>query len=310
MLSARCLILPKWQHGGMSTLLAIRDLVLRHAGRPTPAGLVLHRSDHTTEPMPSQSAPVFALVAQGAKHAAVGDCAFSYAAGQFVVSSVELPVIAHVSRATPAEPYLVVGLHLRPPLVAKLLLDAPPANRGEPARGFAVSTAGEELLDAVLRLMRLIDRPDDQRVLWAGVEREIVWRLLTGPQGGTVRQIGLGDTNVAQIGRAIHWIREHHADQFRIEDVARVAAMSVTSLHRHFRAITTMTPLQFQKLIRLHEARSRLLAEPGDVAAVGFAVGYESASQFSREYRRLFGLPPGRHAAHLAETADAQPAPV
>nr|WP_221378886.1 AraC family transcriptional regulator [Actinoplanes polyasparticus] len=292
----------------MSALARIRELVDRHAGRPAPAGLVLHRSDHPTEPMPSQSAPVFALVAQGAKNAAVGERAFSYGAGQFVVSSVELPVIAHVSRATPAEPYLVFGLHLRPPLVAELMLEAPSATRREPAPGFAVSTAGEELLDAVLRLLRLLDRPDDQRVLWAGLEREVVWRLLTSPQGGTVRQIGLGDPNVAQIGRAIHWIREHHADLFRVEDVARVAGMSVTSLHRHFRTVTTMTPLQFQKLIRLHEARSRLLAEPGDVAAVGFAVGYESASQFSREYRRLFGLPPGRHAARLAETGDSRPA--
>jgi AraC-like DNA-binding protein len=221
-----------------------------------------------------------------------------------------LPVIAHVSRATPHEPYLVLGLHLRPPLVAELLLDTRPAPRGHPAPGFAVSTAGEELLDAALRLLRLLDHPDDQRVLWAGVEREVIWRLLTSPQGGTVRQIGLGDTNVAQIGRAIHWIREHHADLFRIEDVARAAGMSVTSLHRHLRAITTMTPLQFQKMVRLHAARSRLLAEPGDVAAVGFAVGYESASQFSREYRRLFGLPPGRHAARLTASGDIQPAGV
>ena len=294
----------------MSALPEIRDLVLRHVGRATPDGLVLHRSEHPTEPMPSQSTPIFALVAQGAKHAAVGERAFSYGAGQFVVSSVELPVIAHVSRATPAEPYLVLGLRLRPPLVAELLLEAPPAGRGEPAPGFAVSTAGAELLDAVLRLLRLLDRPDDQRVLWASVEREIVWRLMTSPQGGTVRQIGLGETNVAQIGRAIRWIHEHHADLFRIEDVARVAGMSVTSLHRHFRAITTMTPLQFQKLIRLHEARNRLLAEPGDVAAVGFAVGYESASQFSREYRRLFGLPPGRHTARLAENGHRPPAEV
>jgi AraC-like DNA-binding protein len=121
-----------------------------------------------------------------------------------------------------------------------------------------------------------------------------------------VRQIGLGDSNVVQIGRAIRWIREHHADLFHIEDVARVAGMSVTSLHRHFRAITTMTPIQFQTVIRLHEARTRLLAEPGDVAAVGFAVGYESASQFSREYRRLFGLPPGRDAARLARASAAR----
>ncbi|MGV9215124.1 AraC family transcriptional regulator [Micromonospora sp. RB23] len=283
----------------MTALPEIRDLVLRHVGRPTPDGLVLLRSDSPTEPMPTQTAPVFALVAQGTKYAVLGDGVFSYGAGRFVVASMELPVISHISRASRAEPYLVLGLALRPPLIADLLLDAPPT-RGESAAGIAVSTADGDLLDAVVRLLRLLDRPDDQRVLWAGVEREVVWRLLTGEQGGTVRQIGVGDGNVVQIERAIRWIREHHADLFRVEDVARVAGMSVTSLHRHFRAITTMTPIQFQKLVRLQEARVRLLADPGDVAGVGYAVGYESASQFSREYRRLFGLPPGRDAARLA----------
>ncbi|WP_127500469.1 AraC family transcriptional regulator [Actinoplanes solisilvae] len=284
----------------MSALPEIRDLVLRHAGRPAPGGLVLHRSDVPTEPMPAQSEPVFALVVQGAKTAVVGETDFSYGAGEFLVAAVRLPVIAHVSRASAAEPYLVLGLPLSPTLIAELLLDAQPAMPSEPAPGIAVSPAGDDLLDAVVRLLRLLDRPGDQRALWAGLEREIVWRLLTGDQGGTVRQIGLADSNVAQIGRAIRWIREHHADLFRVEDVARVAGMSVTSLHRHFRAVTTMTPIQFQKTIRLHEARNRLLAAPGDVAAVGFAVGYESASQFSREYRRMFGLPPGRDAARLA----------
>ncbi|KAB1947553.1 AraC family transcriptional regulator [Micromonospora sp. ALFpr18c] len=180
-------------------------------------------------------------------------------------------------------------------------------NRTSTASRFALSG---ELLDAVVRLLRLLDRPDDQRVLWAGLERELVWRLLTGEQRGTVRQIGLADGNVVQIERAIRWIREHHADLFRVEDVARVAGMSVTSLHRHFRAVTTMTPIQFQKVVRLQQARARLLAEPGDVAAVGFAVGYESASQFSREYRRLFGLPPGQDAARLSRLDPAQLADV
>jgi hypothetical protein len=235
----------------VSALTEIRDLVLRHAGGPTPPGLVLFRSDFPTEPMPSQSVPVFALVAQGAKHAVVGESVFSYGAGQFVVAAVELPVIAHVSQASPAERYRVLGLSLRPPLIAELLLEAPPPAPGGPAPGIALSSATDELLDTVVRLLRLLDRPDDLRVLWAGVERELVWRLLTGEQRDTVRQIGLGDSNVVQIGRAIRWIREHHADLFRVEDVARVAGMSVTSLHRHFRAITTMTPIQFQKLIRL-----------------------------------------------------------
>nr|WP_296070691.1 AraC family transcriptional regulator [uncultured Actinoplanes sp.] len=284
----------------MNALSEIAGRIDRHVDRELPPGLVLRRSVSPTEPMPDQSRPIFALVAQGAKTAVLGGRVFGYGAGQFVVASLELPVIAHVSRATPREPYLVLGLELRPSLVAELLLDAPPRVRGDVPPSIAVSTAGDDLLDAVLRLLRLLDRPDDRRVLWAGVEREVVWRLLSGEQGGTVRQVGLGDSNTAQIGRAIRWIREHHADLFRIEDAARVAGMSVTSFHRHFRAITTMTPLQFQKVIRLQEARARLMAEPGDVAGVGFAVGYESASQFSREYRRYFGLPPGQDAARLA----------
>lgn len=260
--------------------------------------------------MPGQTTPVFVLVVQGAKHAVLGERVFTYGAGEFLVASMELPVIAHVSRASAAEPYLVMGLTLRPELIAELVLEAPLPAAGAPSPGVAVSSADDELLDVVVRLLRLLDRPDDQRVLWAGAERELVWRLLTGPQRGTVRQIGLGDGNVAQVGRAIRWIREHHADLFRVEDVARVAGMSVTSLHRHFRAVTTMTPIQFQKTIRLQVARSRLLAEPGDVAAIGFAVGYESASQFSREYRRLFGLPPGQDAARLARVDPARLADV
>ncbi|MEV4624269.1 AraC family transcriptional regulator [Asanoa sp. NPDC049573] len=260
--------------------------------------------------MPARSTAVFALVAQGAKRATLGTRLFSYSAGQFIVASMQLPVIAHVSEASPGEPYLVLGLALRPPLIAELVLDAPPQAPGGPAPGIAVSTAGDDLLDAVVRLLRLLDRPDDQRVFWAAMEREVVWRLLTGEQGGTVRQVGLGDSNVVHIERAIRWIQEHHADLFRVEDAARVAGMSRTSFHRHFRAVTTMTPIQFQKLVRLQEARARLLAAPGDVAAVGFAVGYESASQFSREYRRLFGMPPGQDAARLSRVSPARLADV
>ncbi|MEV4536709.1 AraC family transcriptional regulator [Asanoa sp. NPDC049518] len=284
--------------------------MLRHAGRPTPAGLVLHRCDTPTEPMPSQSAPVFALVAQGAKRATLGTKLFAYGAGQFIVASMELPVIAHVSEASPNAPYLVLGLTLRPQLIAGLLLDAPPPARGGPAPGVTVSTADDDLLDAVLRLMRLLDRPHDQRVFWAATEREVIWRLLTGEQGSTVRQVGHGDPNTVQIERAIRWIREHHADLFRVEDAARVAGMSPTSFHRHFRAVTMMTPIQFQKVIRLQEARARLISSSGNVAAVGFAVGYESASQFSREYRRLFGVPPGKDAARLSQLSSGQHAEV
>jgi AraC-like DNA-binding protein len=148
-------------------------------------------------------------------------------------------------------------------------------------------------------LVRLLDRPADLPVLAPMIEREILWRLITGEQGATVRQIGLADSSLAYVSRAIRWIREHYADALRVDDLARLAGMSVSSFHRHFRAITAMTPIQFQKQIRLQEARVLLLARPDDVAGAGFAVGYESPSQFSREYRRFFGAPPGRDAVRL-----------
>jgi AraC-like DNA-binding protein len=163
----------------------------------------------------------------------------------------------------------------------------------------AVSDASPLLLDAITRLIGLLDEPGAAAVLAADVEREILWRLLTGPQGATMRQIGLADSHLAHLARAITWIRGHYDETLRVADLAALAAMSVTSFHRHFRALTSMTPVQFQKQIRLHEARARLLADPGDIAGAGHAVGYGSPSQFSREYRRMFGVPPSRHVPAL-----------
>lgn len=146
------------------------------------------------------------------------------------------------------------------------------------------------------RLLSLADEPADAAALTPSYEREVLWRAMAGPQGVLVRQIGLSDSRLTHVARAIRFIREHFSETIRIEQLAELAAMSPSSLHRHFRAVTDMTPIQFQKQVRLHEARSRLLAEPGDVAGAGFAVGYESASQFNREYRRMFGAAPGRDA--------------
>ena len=163
--------------------------------------------------------------------------------------------------------------------------------------------ASAELLDAIVRLLRLLDHPADQALLAPMIEREILWRLITGEQGETVRQLGLADSNLSHIARAIRWIREHRADAIRVEHLARMAQMSVSAFHRNFQAATAMSPIQFQKQIRLQEARLLLVARPDDVAGVGFAVGYDSASQFSREYRRQFGSPPGRDAARLRASA-------
>jgi AraC-like DNA-binding protein len=279
-------------------LARLKESITRHAGegitRTALPEVSVVRSQTTTEPLGEMVEPTLALVAQGGKQTALDGRAFSYGAGQFLVVSVELPLMGHVTRASADEPFLAVVLKLRPERIAALLLDTAPVAIGAvdttPA-GIAVSEASPALLDA---LARLLDAPDDAAALAAGVEREVLWRLVTGPQGATVRQIGLADSRLAHLARAIRWIRSHYDQTLRVEELAALATMSVSSFHRHFRAVTAMTPIQFQKQIRLHEARALLLAEPGDVAGAGFAVGYDSPSQFSREYRRMFGVPPSR----------------
>jgi AraC-like DNA-binding protein len=277
----------------------LRSLLARHADQTLLPGVTIKASTTVTEPMPGLTHPLIALVAQGTKRTVLAGQVLTYGAGQYLIVSTELPVTANVTEASVSAPYLVVGLTLRPAMIAALLLDLPPDRRPADRPGIAVSDVTAGLLDPIVRLLRLLDHPADLPVLAEAAEREIVWRLLTGEQGAMVRQIGLADGRLSQIGRAIRWIRSHYADSFRVSDLAREAAMSPTSFHRHFRAVTTMSPIQFQKQIRLQEARALLLASPGDVAGAGFAVGYQSASQFTREYRRMFGLPPGRDAVRL-----------
>ena len=264
-------------------------------------------ADSPTELVHHVLEPMLAVVAQGAKRAVLGDKVFEYGAGQYLVVSVDLPIAGHVFRASRELPYLAVGLPLKPANIATLLLEmASDRVSAEPA-GLGVSDAPRELLESVVRMLRLLERPRDAAVLGPMLEREILWWLLNGEQSATVRQIGLADSRLSQISRAIRWIRVHHAKPFRIEELAEMAAMSASSFHRHFRVVTTMSPLQYQKLIRLQEARARLMVESDDVAAIGFSVGYESPSQFSREYSRLFGAPPGRDVARLRTVSMADP---
>ncbi len=204
--------------------------------------------------------------------------------------------------ASKETPYLAAAFNLRPEIVASLLLEAGPGERSadEPPV-IGVSDAPAELLDAFVRYLRLLGRPADLPILRPMIEREIVWRLLCGNQSNLVRQIGLADSRLSKISHAIRWIREHYAETLHIEALAERVAMSPTSFHRHFRAATAMSPLQYQKQIRLQEARSRLMARTDDIARIGFSVGYDSPSQFSREYARLFGAPPSRDTAVLRE---------
>jgi AraC-like DNA-binding protein len=288
----------------MESLAELRRLIARHARdgvtRTALEGVSLMASETTTRPIGSVSEPALAVVAQGAKRTVLQDSVFAYGAGQYLIVSVDLPVTAHITRASREEPFLAVGMTLKPAAIAALLLDSGP---GEQARrsplGIASSDATNEVLDALVRLLRLLDHPGDRRALGPAVEREILWRLITGDQGAMVRQIGLADSRLSLIGRSVGWLRHHYDETVRVDELARLSGMSVSSFHRHFRAVTAMTPIQYQKQIRLQEARARLIADPHDVAAVAFAVGYESPSQFSREYRRRFGVPPGKDAEQL-----------
>jgi AraC-like DNA-binding protein len=297
----------------MDELAPLQESIARHAGdgltRTALPGVSVVCATTTTDALGGIAEPTLAVVAQGVKATTLNGRTFIYGAGQFLVVSVDLPVIWHVTRASAEEPFLAFVLELRAQVIAALLLETAPKAIGRPEvldampAGLAVSDASPALLEAVSRLLALLDAPDDAAALATGIEREVLWRLLTGPQGAAVRQIGLADSRLAHVARAIRWIRGHYHETLRIEQLAALATMSVSSFHRHFRAVTSMTPIQFQKEIRLHEARARLLAEPGDVAGVGYAVGYDSPSQFSREYRRMFGVPPSRDALTLREAA-------
>lgn len=279
----------------------IRGLIDAHARADlrTPIDfLQVSKVDHS-EPSYSATAPLLVVMAQGGKVIHLGDEIFEYRAGQFLVVTTELPVTGHFI-ASPAVPSLAMSIELRPSVIAPLLLKATSVARAaEPA--IATGEASEELLDAVARLLRLLDRPSDAPVLAPLIEQEILWRMLTGPHGGMIRQVGLADSALSQVSRAIQWIRENYAEPMRVEDLAALTSMSPSAFHRHFRAVTAMSPVQFRKRIRLQEARALLVARAGDVAGVAHLVGYDSTSQFTREYRSLFGAPPAQDAARLRE---------
>jgi AraC-like DNA-binding protein len=263
-------------------------------------GVLVSRETRPGSPEFSTTGTGFALILQGAKQLTLGEQVIDYGPGEYLVTSVDLPVIGRFTRASPDEPALGFGMALTAPAIAELLLSTEvPLPRASPARraavsGLVVDRAPVELLDAVTRLLRLLDRPRDLPVLGPMVRREILWLLLTGPRGETIRQLGLADSNLAHITRSVQWIRDNTTEPMRVHDLARRTGLSVSAFHRAFRAVTGSTPLQFQKQLRLQTARQLLTAGGSSVGQVAFDVGYESAAQFNREYRRLFGNPPGR----------------
>lgn len=263
------------------------------------AGLTLIRQSGPTDRMPVLHQPALCMIVQGAKVVTLGEETFRYDPTCHLVVSVDLPLTGQVVEATPERPYLCVRVDLEPALLSELMLQRPPEAGDEGSRGVHLGRTTPELADAATRLVALLDRPRDAAALAPLIRREIHYRLLTGDQAGIVRQIGTPDSRLSQVTRAIAWIRANFDRPFSIEALAREAGMSASSLHHHFKAVTAMSPLQYQKQIRLQEARRLMLGEAHDAQAAGFQVGYESPSQFSREYARLFGVPPARDAARL-----------
>jgi AraC-like DNA-binding protein len=273
---------------------------------PVP-GFFLHRVMNPGGPKHGIQTPALALIAQGSKRLMVGDDVVVYDPLHYLVSSVDLPVMGQVTVASETEPYLGLRLDLDVEAIAELIRDEnlPPASHSDAARGLYVNRLGATMLDAVLRLLRLIDTPEDIPILAPLVKREILYRLLMNGQGARLRQIALTDSQTQRIARAILLLRQNFDQPLRIESIARDVHMSVSSLHHHFKAVTAMSPLQYQKQLRLQEARRLMLLDIADAATAAHRVGYESASQFSREYSRLFGAPPLRDTRRWREEAGA-----
>lgn len=263
--------------------------------------LVLIRSGQPTEPLHALHEPALCIVVQGRKQVMLGDRVYHYDRSQYLVVSVDLPVIGQVVEATDAEPYLCIRLDLDPVMLGAIMLEAGVADddAGGAGSGLTLSPVAPELLDAALRLVRLLETPRDIAMLAPLAEREILYRLMTGEQAARLRQIATSESRLQQVNRAIGWIKRNYDKAFSVETLAHEARMSPSALHQHFKAVTAMSPLQYQKQLRLQEARRLILGAALDAASAGFRVGYDSPSQFSREYRRLFGAPPLRDAARL-----------
>ncbi len=259
-------------------------------------GLVLSRRTAPTTPMSGTYEPSLAVVAQGRKRVDLGQTTFIFDESRYLLTSVDLPIVGQVLEASEDVPFLCLLLQLEMPVVRELLSREDIQASITPSSSPAMAT-GEitlELLSACCRLVELLDKPQDIPFLSGLLQREIVYRILRGPEGARLRAIAtLGDQS-QRTAKAIGWLRTHYAKPLRVEDLAQIAGMGVSTLHHHFRTLTAMSPLQYQKQLRLQAARGRMLADGLDAASAAFEVGYESASQFSREYSRFFGQPPMR----------------
>lgn len=264
-------------------------------------GLSIVRLSQPSGTVPGVATAALCIVAQGRKRVIAGDRVLNYDAENFLVITVDTPTIGQVVEASPEAPYLCIKMDLDPAEIAALLIDVGGlgAAAGDAEPSLAVSRVTDDLLDPAIRLVKLLARPDDIAVLAPMIKREILYRLLRSDQATKLQQIAVAESRLQQVNRAIGWIKRNFTEQFAIETLAAEARMSSSALHLHFKAVTAMSPLQYQKQIRLQEARRLMLTEAMDAATAGHRVGYDSPSQFSREYARLFGAPPRSDVARL-----------
>lgn len=276
-------------------------------------GLLLVRYEAPTQPTSGVYEPCICLVAQGAKKVMLGDDEYVYDANHYLISSVGLPVVANVVEASPEVPLLGLALKLDMRMLAQMLVDSnlpvarPGTSAGRSGRGMRVSEVNMTLLNAFQRLLDLLDSPQDTPVLSPLIHKEILYRLLVGEQGHYLRQLVSTGSHGFQIAKAIDWLKKNFIQTLKVDSLARQIGMSTSTFHYHFRAMTNMSPLQYQKWMRLHEARRLMFMEHMDATSAAFQVGYESPSQFSREYRRQFGTPPLRDIKNLYSSQPASP---
>jgi len=267
-------------------------------------GLALRRYEAPTEPANYLHDPSICLVVQGAKRVLLGNEEFVYDANHYLITSVGLPVVAHVTEASKDVPLLGLIMKLDLRVVSQLLVDSDlPVHRVQQSpRGMAVSEVSPAVLNAFIRLIDLLDEPTDIPILGPLLQKEIIYRLIVGGQGMHLYQIAVKGSHGHQVTKALDWLKDNYSKPLRIDELASLAGMSTSTFHNHFRSLTAMSPLQFQKWMRLHEARRLMLSENQDATTAAFLVGYESPSQFNREYKRTFGAPPLRDIKTLRQT--------
>jgi AraC-like DNA-binding protein len=264
-------------------------------------GLTLARRAEPSPPVSIMYEPRICVIAQGAKRVLLSDETYEYDPQHFLITSVDLPTMVQVIKASPEKPYLGLLLNLDQRELSQLMVDShlPPPRAQQSSRGMATGEVTLPLLTAFQRLIDLLAEPKDIPILAPVIQREISYRLLVGDQGARLRQMASTGSQSQQIAKAINWLKGNFTQPLRIDDLAAQVNMSTSTFHHHFRAVTAMSPLQYQKWLRLNEARRLLLAENQDATTAAFQVGYESPSQFSREYSRLFGAPPLRDITSL-----------